>query len=116
MVENICNTSNQKKFLQINKNPTNNPIEKCIRSMNRHFTEEEWLMNMEKHCSTSLVIRGVHIKSTRRYLYILKGIAKIKRLTIPRVDKVTETWELSYSAGENVNPCIDFEDLFGFIY
>ena len=28
MMENICNTSNWKKFLQINRKPISNPVEK----------------------------------------------------------------------------------------
>ena len=107
MGEKICNTSNQNEFLQINKKTTNNPVEKQVRSMSQHFIKEETRNDKVtyKTCPASFAISRVQIKSTMRYLYILKGMTKIKRLTIPRIPSVGKDVGAmeTHTVGENVN-------------
>ena len=60
-----------------------NSIKKWVEDINRHFSKGDIQVDKKhiKRCSTSLIIREVHIKATKRYRLTLVRMPIIKKST-----------------------------------
>ena len=66
-----------------------------------------------KRCSTSLIIREIHIESTMRYQHTPVTMAIIKKTRNKNVGEDVEEKEPSYTAGGNVNWCSHYGKPYG---
>ena len=62
---------------------TNNPVKKCAKDLNKHFSKED-ILRAQRHmkgCSASLAIRDKQIKTTMRYNFTTVRMAIINKST-----------------------------------
>ena len=93
-----------KQLIQLNIRKNKQSNQKWEKDLNRHFSKEETQMTNKnmKRCSTSLIIREMHIKTTMRYHLTPVRMAIIKKSTNNSWRGV-EKGECSCTVGRYVN-------------
>ena len=116
MGKNFCNLpirqrANIQKILRSTNNlnksrkKANNPIKKCAKDMNRHFSKED-IFAANKHMKTSsssLVIREMLIKTTLRYHPTQLELQSLKNQETKNTGEDVEKQERFYTVDGSVN-------------
>ena len=94
-----------KQLIQLNTRKTNNPVKTWGKDLNRHFSKEEIQMANKhmKKCSTSLIIREMHIRTTMRYHFTPARMSINKKIYKLNAGEGVEEREPSCTVGGNVN-------------
>ena len=89
--------------MQLNSKKINDPIKKWAKEINRHFSKEDMANKHMKRCSTSLIIRGMQIKTTVRYHFTPVRMAAIQSLQAINAGEGVEKRSTFYTVGGNAN-------------
>ena len=93
-----------KQLIHLNIRKTSNSIKMWPKDLNRHFSKDKQMANKHmERCSTSLIIREMQIKTTRRHHLTLVRMAIIKKIYKLNAGEGVEEREPSCTVGEKIN-------------
>ena len=92
-----------KQLIQFNSRKANNPIKKWEKDLNRISPKKIYRWLTRKKCSTSLIIREMQIKTTKRYHLTPVRMSITKKLQTINAGEGLEKREPSCTVSGNVN-------------